>query len=342
MDSGEKLALLGLSHVEFLRPREKLALVEMLGGAGRIFELSLRDIGALLGRRPVTTRWDPREILGLAAETAERLTADGMGSIFYWDAAYPPLLREIYDPPIALFWRGALPRVDELLAGIVGTRLPTGAARKAAFRMAFELACEGVGTVSGLARGIDSEAHAGCIAARGYTIAVLGSGTDVVSPASSWTTARALLEGGGTILSEYPPGTPPAKHHFPARNRIISGLSRSVVVVQAPERSGALITAEYALEQGRDLFVHAAGIAGSAGAGTRSLADAGAPVVAGSAELLSDWGREPHAGHLPPGADHADGMQAATPAVGLALARRLREEIEGSCALSGGETYWRG
>jgi len=208
--------------------------------------------------------------------------------------------------------------------------------------LAFELACEGVGTVSGLAHGIDSEAHAGCIAARGYTIAVLGSGIDIVSPSSSWATARNLLEGGGTILSEYPPGTPPLKHHFPARNRIISGLSRSVVVVQAPERSGALITAEYALEQGRDLYVHAAGIVGSAGDGTRSLADAGAPVVAGCAELLTDWGRAPRVIPLPLGGDHATGAPATTPAVGLALARRLRAEIEGSCALADGETYWRG
>ena len=342
MDESERLPLIGLSHVEFLRPREKLSLVEMLGSAGRIFELPLRDIGVLLGRRPITKRWNPREVLGLAAETESRLTAGGMGSIFYWDAAYPPLLREIYDPPIVLFWRGALPRVEALLAGIVGTRLPTGAARKAAVRLAFELACEGVGTVSGLAHGIDSEAHAGCIAARGYTIAVLGSGIDIVSPSSSWATARNLLEGGGTILSEYPPGTPPLKHHFPARNRIISGLSRSVVVVQAPERSGALITAEYALEQGRDLYVHAAGIVGSAGDGTRSLADAGAPVVAGCAELLTDWGRAPRVIPLPLGGDHATGAPATTPAVGLALARRLRAEIEGSCALADGETYWRG
>ena len=341
MDENERLPLLGLSHVEFLRPREKLALVEMLGGAGRIFDLSLHDIGALLGRRPVTKRWDPREALRQAAETEKRLTAGGMGSIFYWDLAYPPLLRAIYDPPVALFWRGSLPRAEMLLAGIVGTRLPTGSARKAAFRLAFELACEGVGTVSGLARGIDSEAHAGCIAARGYTIAVLGSGIDIISPSSSRTTASALLDEGGTILSEYPPGIPPLKHHFPARNRIISGLSRSVVVVQAPDHSGALITAEYALEQGRDLYVHAAGLAGSAGNGTRGLADAGAPLVMGCAEILADWGRAPHAVPAAGLGGHGPETPQSASAAGPALARRLRAEIEGSCALAGGETYWR-
>ncbi len=127
-------------------------------------------------------------------------------------------------------------------------------------------------------------------------MAVLGSGIDLVSPAGSMSTARALLAAGGTILSEYPPGTLPMKHHFPARNRIISGMSRTVVVVQAPERSGALITAEYALEQGRDLAVHADGTAGTAGAGGRALADAGAPVIHGAAALLAEWGMLPAGG----------------------------------------------
>ncbi len=131
--------------------------------------------------------------------------------------------------------------------------------------------------MSGLARGIDREAHEGCVEAGGRSVAVLGNGIDLVYPASSRPTAMALLARGGAILSEYPPGVPPLQYHFPARNRIISGLCRAVVVVQAPERSGALITAEYALDQGRDLWVHAAGLQGSAGAGTRRLADSGAP-----------------------------------------------------------------
>jgi DNA processing protein len=121
-------------------------------------------------------------------------------------------------------------------------------------------------------------------------VAVLGNGIDVIYPESSRPAARRLLESGGTILSEYPPGIPPLNYHFPARNRIISGLCRSVVIVQAPARSGALITAEYALEQGRDLRVHEAGLAGTAGVGTMRLADAGAPVIQGSADILNGWG----------------------------------------------------
>jgi DNA processing protein len=156
-----------------------------------------------------------------------------------------------------------------------------------------DLAREGIGVASGLARGIDREAHEGCVAAGGYSIAVLGNGIDLLYPSSSAPLARALLKGGGVVVSEYPPGTPPLRFHFPARNRIISGLSRSVVVVQAPARSGALITAEYALEQGRDMYVHSAGLAGSAGDGTRRLAESGAPVIGSCEDIMRDWGRTP-------------------------------------------------
>jgi DNA processing protein len=345
MAASEGLCRLALSHVEFLRPREKLALVDMLGGAERLFGLSLADVSALLGRRLRTTSWDPARILEQAEASQARLTGGLMGSIFYWDAAYPPLLREIYDPPAVLFWRGTPPRHDRRLAALVGTRLPTGAARKAAFRLAFDLARAGVGTASGLARGIDSEAHAGCVAAGGYTVAVLGSGVDIVSPSGSMAGARALLEAGGTILSEYPPGTPPRKHHFPARNRIISGLARAVVVVQAPGRSGALITAEYALDQGRDLCVHAAGIEGTAGAGTRALAESGAPVVAGAGDCLAEWGMPAEAAAATAAGALRELGGAPGPVTveeaGPVLARRLRAEIDGSCALAGGEAYWR-
>jgi DNA processing protein len=141
------------------------------------------------------------------------------------------------------------------------------------------------------------------------------------------------VNNGGGIISEYPPGVPPLRHHFPQRNRLISGLCRSVVVIQAPQRSGALITADFALGEGRDLYVHAAGISGSAGAGTRDLAEAGAPVISGAAEILRDWGSTPCAvdpraqpGNLPEG-DR--------------LAMLLSEEIEGNCALRGGEVFWR-
>ncbi len=333
MNEHDKACLLGLSTVEFLTPHEKLALINMRGGPRRLFDLTLHELEGLTGRKRATDLWNPDEILRAGEEIGKRLTEGGMESIFYWDTTYPPQLREIYDPPVTLFVRGSLPDNGLLLAGIVGTRFPTGAARTAAFRLGFELGREGIGVVSGLARGIDREAHEGCTEAGGKSVAVLGNGIDLVYPASSLPAGRAILERGGAILSEYPPGIPPLRHHFPARNRIISGMCRSVVVVQAPERSGALITAEYALDQGRDLYVHAAGTTGAAGAGTRRLAETGAPIIHGSAEMLRDWGMEPREVRTVVLADELP--------EGERLAAILKEEIAGTCATRGGETYWR-
>ena len=299
MDPREWTYLFGLSHVEFLRPREKRLLLEMFDSAQPLFHLSLADLGRLVGRKLVTRQWDPEALLRSGERTGKFLTENGMGGIFYRDSTYPPQLREIYDPPVLLFYRGTLPDNGLPLAGIVGTRFPTGGARRAANRLGFELGRAGIGVVSGLAKGIDREAHDGCLRAGGKTIAVLGSGIDQIYPSSSRSSGIAILTHGGTILSEYPPGVPPLQHHFPARNRILSGLCRCVVVVQAPERSGALITAEHALQEGRDLFVHAAGLSGSAGEGTRRLAEAGACVVDGSAAILREWGMTPRAASLP-------------------------------------------
>ncbi len=267
MDEDQKIALIALSYVEFLRPKEKLTIIEALGSASRLFECSFQDLRALASHPLRTRDWKPKEILDRAAQAEKLLTPGALECIFYWDSTYPPQLRDIYDPPVTLFFRGTLPENGHVLAGIVGTRFPSGGARKAAFGLGFELGRNGVGVVSGLAKGVDREAHEGCVQAGGYSIAVLGSGVDRIYPASSAAAGRALLEAGGAILSEYPPGTPPLRFHFPARNRIINGLSRCVVVVQAPERSGALITAEYAAEEGRPVYVHAAGTSGHGGNG---------------------------------------------------------------------------
>jgi DNA processing protein len=157
---------------------------------------------------------------------------------------------------------------------------------------------------------------------------VLGCGPDLVVPASSRGAARRLLEAGGMLLSEYPPGTPPRTWHFPERNRIISGLCRAVVVVEAPAGSGALYTADFALEQGRDLYVHAAGLAGSTGAGTRRLAEDGAVVIRSAAGILADWGWKSRAAaaggsraHIPP---------RDTAAAGADIARLAAAEIDGA------------
>ncbi len=331
MDEQDRLCLLGLSHVEFLTPRQKLLLVQMLGSPARLFRLPLEEISRLAGKVLTTRLWRPDEILRSAEATRACLTPGGMRSIFYWDSEYPPKLREIFDPPMTLFIRGSLPHKGDTLAGIVGTRFPTGAARTAAFRLGFVVGRAGMWVVSGLARGIDREGHEGCEQAEGRSIAVLGNGIDVIYPSSSRAAAMALLARGGAIVSEYPPGVPALRYHFPARNRIISGLCRGVVVVQAPERSGALFTADHALQEGRDLWVHAAGLPGTVGAGTRNLAESGAPVIRTAVEILAEWGIDPRV------REHAE-MRLPE---GERLAAMMEEEINGACAQRAGETYWR-
>jgi len=333
MDTHERLCLLGLSHVEFLRPSEKLELTRTPSGAARLFELPLAEISRRARRKLVTREWRPDEILRTAEETSARLTREGMRSIFYWDSEYPPLLHEIHDPPITLYLRGSLPAPATTLAAVVGTRFPTGAAREAAFRLGFELGRNGISVVSGLARGIDRESHEGCEEAGCTSVAVLGNGIDTVYPSSSRAAAMALLARGGAIVSEYPPGVPPLRWHFPARNRIISGLCRGVVVVQAPARSGALFTAEFALEQGRDLWVHAAGQPGTAGEGTRELARSGARVIRDATQILDEWRIAPRT---------SAGRESSLPLPeGERMAAVVKEEINGACARRAGETYWR-
>jgi DNA processing protein len=167
---------------------------------------------------------------------------------------YPPLLSELHDPPARLFLRGGLP---DLLArpavAIVGARSCSSYGAQVAQELARDLATAGVVVVSGLARGIDGEAHRGALAGGGVTVAVLGCGIDRDYPRSHAELARRIAED-GLVVSEYPPGVEPAPWRFPARNRIIAGLAHATVVVEARERSGALITADFALELGRDVF----------------------------------------------------------------------------------------
>jgi DNA processing protein len=286
----------------FLKPREKLLLLEVCATPERLAGLSASALPAILGRAVRSNNWDPAAVLQRAEADRKLLTSGAIQCTFIWSPDFPRLLREIYDPPVVLYYRGSLPTPQEVWVGVVGARHLAGSGRGAAFALAFELAGLGVGTVSGLARGIDAEAHRGSLAEGGRTVGVLGNGIDRVFPSSSAPIGRRILESGGCILSEYPPGEPPRPYHFPGRNRIISGLARTVVVVQAPEGSGALISAEYALEQGRELVVHAEGLEGPAGAGTRSLAEQGAESVRGAADILAGWGENPlqRRGRQPP------------------------------------------
>ena len=272
-----------------MKPNEKIDLMKKLDREADFLLLTKNDIGSIIGRTLGGKPWD----IGLIRAMAERdlKTAGNLGiNLVSWrESAYPPLLREIYDPPPLLFYRGMLPDPETPIAAVVGTRKPSPAAGAKAFVLGKELGEAGIPVVSGLALGIDAMAHRGNIEGRAATIAVLGSGPDMIYPHSNRFLARRILETGGLILSEYPPGTRPYKAHFPARNRIISGLARGTIIVEAPEKSGALITARFALDQDRDLWVEKAAVASGRSAGTTRLAEEGAKLISSAADVLAEW-----------------------------------------------------
>ncbi|MDR1863650.1 MAG: DNA-processing protein DprA [Treponema sp.] len=279
-----------ITRIPGLSPVEKAELCRKFDREEDFSLLSKRDIEGIL-KRPAGREFWTMDALRAGAEKDEtRCRRLGIGMVSLAGGDYPPLLREIYDPPVLLFYRGSLPSGDQSLAAIVGTRRPSAAAALQAYKLGKEFGCFGVPVVSGLALGIDALAHRGNIEARAPAVAVLASGPDQVYPLSNQDLARRILSGGGALVSEYPPGTGVRKWNFPARNRIISGLARLVVIVEAPAASGALITASFALEQGRELLVARAGLSSAQGAGTARLAEEGAAVIGSAAEIMEKRG----------------------------------------------------
>ena len=226
-------------------------------------------------------------------ETADRILTDcqrlGLRILTIQDAEYPDRLKNIYDPPCLLYVKGRLPVFDETVTvAVVGTRDCTPYGIQCAEKLSYGLTNGGAIVVSGLAKGIDAAASRGALRAGGMTVGVLGNGIDVHYPAES----RYLYEdvaAAGALISEYPPGTEPAKQHFPARNRIISGLSLATLVVEAPEKSGALITAETANEQGRDVFAVPGPIDAPASVGCNRLIRDGAGLVSDAWDILEQY-----------------------------------------------------
>lgn len=212
------------------------------------------------------------------------------------DANYPRLLLEIPDPPAVLYYRGQVDLEENggqvPTIAIVGTRFPSEYGRRWTRRLSSALAKQGFTIVSGLAEGIDTEAHRSCLQARGRTIAVVGTGVDVVYPWSNRQLCQQVMEQ-GLVLSEYPAGTQPDRIHFPRRNRIIAGLSRATLVLEAPERSGALITAHLANDYGRDVYVLPGSLDNPRSLGCLKLLNNGAQVILGEQELLDLLGTLP-------------------------------------------------
>ena len=202
------------------------------------------------------------------------------------DKCYPALLKEVYDPPQKLYLRGNKKILNDVGIAIVGCRENTKYGELVAKNFAYNLSKNGINIISGLAKGIDSFAHIGAIYSKGKTIAVLGNGIDWVYPKENEKIAEKIIQYGGCVVSEYPAGSDLKKTNFPARNRIISGLSRGVVIVEAKEKSGALITAEFALEQGKDVFVVPGNITSKQSVGTNELIKQGAIPVTSYEDII--------------------------------------------------------
>jgi DNA processing protein len=216
----------------------------------------------------------------------EQTLASGIQVLTWEDPAYPPLLKEIDQPPPVLYLRGEIIDEDGWAVAIVGTRRVSPYGRQVTEEIASSLAASGVTVVSGLARGGDAIAHAAALRAGGRTLSVLGSGVDRIYPPENRPLAEKMAAGQGAVISDYPPGTPPEGPNFPPRNRIISGLSRAVIVIEAGETSGALITAEFAVEQGREVFAVPGNILAPQSKGTNKLIQDGARPLLNARDVL--------------------------------------------------------
>jgi DNA processing protein len=266
------------------------------------------------GRRPgdvfdalVGERWpnQPAQRAAIAsgiAQAIDRAARGGINAVTWGDPRYPPALAAIVDPPPILWLRGALSSlVDRPVVAIVGSRAATPYALEVAGQLAVDLASRGLTIVSGLARGVDSAAHRGALTGGGETIAVLGSGVDVMYPPEHAPLAHDI-ERRGAVISELVPGTPPNAIFFPHRNRIISGLSRAIVVIEAGEKSGSLITARCALDQGRDVLAVPGNVLSGRNRGAHALLRDGAKIVESADDILEELGPSLHPGvsSLPP------------------------------------------
>lgn len=227
-----------------------------------------------------------------AISDAQRLLSIDGKLVTYFDERYPALLRQLCDAPIALYVLGELPLSDELCVAIVGTRRPSDYGRQVAYRLAQELSSYGAVVVSGMAVGIDGAAHQGAIDAGGKTIAVLGCGVDVIYPRAH-AKLRERIIGSGAVVSEFPLGTIPQPWHFPVRNRLISGMTLATIVVEAPQDSGALLTADWALEQGREVLVVPGPITNPNFKGNHQLIKEGAQVVESAEDVFEALGISP-------------------------------------------------
>ena len=268
-----------LSHLEGVTNRDIKKLIEYFNSLEEIWKADKKHLmNALNSRGIIVDKIIENRNEQYISKIFKSLTDNNITALTIFDEEYPTKLKNIYDTPYVIYIKGNKKYFHMPLIAIVGSRKSTAYGRWAAYQFAKVLAEWGVGTISGLAMGIDTYGHKGALEGHGYTIGVLGCGLDQCYPASNRDLMEKIIQD-GCIISEYPIGMPPLKHNFPARNRIVSGLSDGVIVIEASEKSGALITVEYALDQGKDVYALPGNINNMQSRGVNKLIRDGARIL---------------------------------------------------------------
>jgi len=292
---------IALNMTPGIGPRAAAQLLERFGSPSAVFNASRNELESMR-LHSESVEHIIRDSFRSAAGNESRKAVEGSVAIVTLDDGnYPELLKQIPDPPIVLYmkgdWRECL---RQPTIAIVGSRAATVYGKNVAEMLGRDLGSRGISVVSGLARGIDTSAHVGALSAVGRTIAVIGTGVDVFYPKENNVLTRNILESGGALISQFPFGTPPLKDNFPYRNRIISGISHSVILVEATERSGSLITARLAMEQDRDVMAVPGNITSRNSFGTNYLIKCGAKLVQQWQDVVSELPAELAKEILPP------------------------------------------
>lgn len=285
-------------------PRAATKLLERFGSPDGVFAARRTELESLRIRPETIESLMKRQFESAATVELERVKELGGDILILDDGSYPPMLREIADPPITLYVKGDWQACfEQPCVAVIGSRMCSTYGQNAAEMLSRDLASRGICVVSGLARGIDSAAHRGAIRAGGRTVAVIGTGLDSIYPKENAKLVDEIVASGGAVVSQFPLGTPPIKENFPYRNRIISGLSMGVLVVEASERSGSLITARLATEQGREVLAVPGNITSRNSFGTNYLIKAGAKLVQQWQDVVAELPSHVAASILPPKID---------------------------------------
>lgn len=306
------LQWLALALTEGLGVGKARRLVEFFGSIEAVFRASLTELEASGIRAVSAQALGTGRAMELANDELAKALAANVSVVVFESPEYPPQLRQIYDPPLVLYVRGATATLSQPGIAVVGTRHPTPYGSGMAERLACDLASRGLVIFSGLARGVDTCGHRGAIAAKGKTVAVFGTGADVVYPKENSRLVEQILALGGAVVSEFPVGTFPAPQNFPIRNRIISGISIGVLVVEAAEYSGTRITSRCALEQNREVFAVPGNVTNKNSWGPNTLIKQGAKLVATWEDVWEELPVEVRLALRPEGEHESESSQTAS------------------------------